>query len=61
MIQKIKTFIEQVIAELKKVNWTPRQDLINSTLVVIVSAICLGAFITLTDLIVSRGLNAILR
>ncbi|NTV29734.1 MAG: preprotein translocase subunit SecE [Candidatus Omnitrophica bacterium] len=59
--KRIQKFVEEVVAELQKVNWTPRQDLINATLVVIASAICLGAFITLTDLVVSRGLNLILR
>jgi len=61
MFVKIKTFIEEVFAELKKVNWTSRQDLINTTFVVIVTSICLGFFITLCDLILSRGLNAIIR
>jgi len=61
MIDKIKKFIDEVIAELQKVSWTPRPDLINATLVVIVSSVCLGLFITLSDLILSRGLNAILR
>lgn len=59
--KQIRKFIEEVIAELKKVNWTPRKDLINATLIVIISAICLGLYITFTDLIVSRGLNFILR
>ncbi|MBF0387370.1 MAG: preprotein translocase subunit SecE [Candidatus Omnitrophica bacterium] len=61
MIIKAKTFIEEVIVELKKVNWTSRKDLINSSFIVIISAICLGCFITLTDLILSRGLNTIIR
>ena len=61
MIIKVRTFIEEVIAELKKVNWTPRKDLINSSFIVIISAICLGCFITLTDLVLSRGLNTIIR
>ncbi|MBF0593732.1 MAG: preprotein translocase subunit SecE [Candidatus Omnitrophica bacterium] len=61
MIVKAKTFIEEVLAELKKVNWTARKDLINSSFIVIISAICLGCFITLTDLILSRGLNTIIR
>ncbi len=61
MIVKVKTFLEEVIAELKKVNWTSRKDLINSSFIVIISAVCLGCFITLTDLILSRGLNTLIR
>lgn len=61
MILKVKTFLEEVVAELKKVNWTARKDLINSSFIVIISAICLGCFITLIDLILSRGLNSIIR
>ena len=61
MIIKVKTFIEEVITELKKVSWTSRQDLINSTLVVITSAVCLGCFITAVDLLVSKGLNLIIK
>lgn len=61
MIIKAKNFIEEVIVELKKVSWTSRQELINSTFIVIISAICLGFFITLVDLLVSRGLNLIIK
>jgi preprotein translocase SecE subunit len=61
MINKIKTFIEEVLVELSKVSWTPRKDLINATWIVLISAICLGLFITLIDVILSRGMNAIIR
>jgi len=61
MVTKNKIFIEEVFAELKRVNWTPRQDVINTTFVVIVASVCLGFFITLCDLILSRGLNVIIR
>ena len=61
MITKIKTFIEEVFAELNKVSWTPRKDLINATWIVLISSICLGLFITTTDLILSRGMQAIIR
>lgn len=61
MISKIKTFIEEVLAELNKVSWTPRKDLINATWIVLISSICLGLFITTTDLILSRGMQAIIR
>ena len=58
---QIKTFMLEVVAELKKVSWTSRKDLINSSFIVIISAICLGCFITLTDLLLSRGLNILVR
>ena len=61
MVDKIKKFIEEVIAEMKKVTWTSRKDLVNATLIVILSSFCLGAFITLTDLVLSRGLNTLIR
>ena len=61
MIVKVKTFIEEVIAEMQKVTWTTRKDLINSALIVIMSSVCLGVFITLTDLLLSRGLKLIVR
>ncbi|MBF0123076.1 MAG: preprotein translocase subunit SecE [Candidatus Omnitrophica bacterium] len=61
MIAKVKTFIEEVIAEMQKVTWTTRKDLINSALIVIMSSVCLGVFITLTDLLLSRGLKLIVR
>ena len=61
MIVKVKTFIEEVIAEMQKVTWTSRKDLINAALIVIMSSVCLGIFITLTDLLLSRGLKLIVR
>ena len=61
MITKVKTFIEEVIAEMKKVTWTSRKDLVNAALIVILSSVCLGLFITMTDLALSRGLKLIIR
>ncbi len=61
MIADVKTFIEEVIAELKKVSWTPRKDLINATWIVLISAICLGFFITFVDLLLTQGMRVIVR
>jgi preprotein translocase SecE subunit len=58
---RAKTFLLEVMAELKKVSWTSRKDLINSSFIVIISAICLGCFITFTDLLISRGLSTLIR
>jgi len=59
--KEIIKFVEEVLAELQKVSWTPRKDLINATWIVLISAICLGLFITTTDLLISRGMHAIIR
>ena len=61
MIAKIQKFISEVIAELKKVSWTTRSELIDSTKVVIVSSALLGIFIMTSDLIVSRILSIIIK
>ena len=61
MFTQIKVFIEEVMAEMKKVSWTPRKDLFNATWIVLISAICLGLIITGTDLILSRGMHAIIK
>ena len=61
MIGKIKKFIAEVAVELKKVSWTTRTELIDSTKVVIVSSALLGIFITISDLIISRILSFIIK
>ncbi|HPN88121.1 MAG TPA: preprotein translocase subunit SecE [Candidatus Omnitrophota bacterium] len=61
MISKIKKFIAEVIVELKKVSWTNRQELMDATWIVLVSSICLGAFIGGTDLVLSKLLGIIIR
>ena len=54
MIEKIRKFISEVIAELKKVSWSSRRDLIDSTWVVIISSAILGVFIGATDFVLSK-------
>ncbi|MBF0619763.1 MAG: preprotein translocase subunit SecE [Candidatus Omnitrophica bacterium] len=61
MVEKVKVFIDEVIAEMKKVNWTSRKDLVNAAFVVLASAICLGLFITAVDLFLSKGLKLIVK
>jgi len=50
MFDKIKQFIKEVRLELTKVTWTTRQELIYSTIVVIVVSIILSIFIGVVDL-----------
>ena len=59
-IVKLAGFINEVGLELKKSAWPTRAELQESTLVVIMSGIVLGAFVGLSDLILMRILDLIL-
>jgi preprotein translocase subunit SecE len=61
MIAKIQKFFSEVVAELKKVSWTSRQELIDATRLVIVSSFFLGIFIGATDFVLSRFLTILIR
>ena len=61
MIGKIKKFFAEVVVELKKVSWVTRQELVDATWVVLVSAFCLGIFIGSMDLVLSKFLGIIIR
>ena len=57
----IITFLKEVKLELKKVSWSTKDELIGSTLVVVVSVFLLALFIGLTDFILSRLIRLIIR
>ena len=61
MIGKIKKFFSEVVVELKKVSWSTKQELINSTWVVIISAAALGVFIAMVDFVLSKFIGVIIR
>ena len=42
MIAKVQTFFGEVLAEMKKVSWTTRRELVDATLIVIFSSLLLG-------------------
>jgi len=60
MIAKVKKFILEVISELKKVSWSSRKEVIDSTWLVIVSAGFLGLFIAFTDFLLSRVIGLVM-
>lgn len=61
MLGKIQNFVSEVSVELKKVAWLTRQELIDATVVVLSSAICLGVFIGCADFALSKLLSLIIR
>ena len=61
MFGKIGKFLAEVMAELKKVSWSTRSELIESTQVVLISTAFLGIFIAATDLVLSRLIGIIIK
>ncbi len=56
----ISKFLGQVKAEMKKVAWPSKDEIITSTTVVIASTIFLGIFIGICDLVLSRLINLLI-
>ena len=61
MIDKIRKFISEVFAEMKKVSWTTRRELADSTLIVIFSSFLLGLFVGVIDFAFSKGVAVIVK
>ena len=61
MIAKVKNFMQEVRAEMQKVSWSTREELIGSTKVVLAAMLFLAVFIGLADLVMSNLLKLILR
>jgi preprotein translocase subunit SecE len=60
-IDGAKTFIGEVQAELKKSSWPPRSELIESSVVIIVSVLILGLFVGLCDQAINLVLDFLLK
>ncbi len=46
---KVRTFVADVVTEVRKTSWPSRQELVESTWVVIVMVLVLGMYIALCD------------
>ena len=53
-IVKTQTFFAEVVTELKKSAWPTRKELLDSSLVVIVTMLILGMFVAVADLVLVK-------
>lgn len=58
-MQKIVQFVKECYAELRKVVWPGREDVISSVKVVIISTIIFAAVLGLVDVLLLLGVQAI--
>ena len=61
MFKKIKKFLNDVYQELHKVAWPSKQELIGSTIVVIVMSVIVAAFIGIVDFVLKEMVNLLIR
>ena len=60
MANKFVNFLNEVKLEMGKVSWSTRDELIGSTVIVLVSLAILAAFIGICDLLLSTLVNVIM-
>jgi preprotein translocase subunit SecE len=53
-IGRVKEFVNEVLAEFRKVTWPTRQELVNSTVVVIVVTVVVAFFLGGVDIVLAR-------
>ncbi len=60
-LRRAKEFFDEVLAEFRKVTWPNRQELVNSTVVVIVVTVVIAFFLGAVDIVLARVVERILR
>jgi preprotein translocase subunit SecE len=60
-VTAVRTYFEDVKVELKKSAWPTRSELVESTVVIIVSVIALGCFVGASDWVLEWGIKQLVR
>ena len=55
MIGKLKEFGGEVVKEMKKVSWPTKQQLKDSTVVVVVTTLVITTYTFIVDIIITKG------
>ena len=61
LFRNVINFIKEARAELKKVTWPNRKQLISSTIVVLITVALVAVFLGIVDLVFSRLVTVILQ
>ncbi len=60
-LTRAREFVQEVVSEFRKVTWPSRQELANSTTIVIVVTLVLAMFLGGVDIVLARVVGRILR
>ena len=61
VVTRLREFVKEVLAEFRKVTWPSRDELINSTSIVIVVTVVLAFFLGVVDISLTKVVERILR
>lgn len=61
IIQKIRQFLQEVKAEIKKVTWPSKDQTINSTIVVLIATAAITIFLYLCDVGLARIMSRLIK
>ena len=61
MWNNIRKFFSEVRAEMQKVTWSSREEIMGSTAVVLMTMLILSTFIGISDFVLSHALSVLLR
>ena len=61
MLGNIRKFLSEVRAEMQKVTWSTREEIMGSTGVVLMTMLILSTFIGISDFILAHALSVLLR
>ncbi len=60
VVGRVREFAQEVLVEFRKVTWPSRQELVNSTIVVIVVTVVLALFLGAVDIVLARAVEWVL-
>lgn len=56
-MNKIKSYIDEVVKEMKKVNWPSQKEVVNNTGITILATVIVAAFVYGADQVISTTLE----
>jgi preprotein translocase subunit SecE len=60
-VEKLKKYFKETLAEMRKMTWPTKDELIGSTIVTIVVSILVSIFIGVVDYLLNGGIHLIFR
>ena len=60
MVEKIKTYWNETVAELRKVTWPSKPEVIGSTIVTVVVSLLTGFFMFGVDMLLAQAVSTLL-